>query len=199
MIALPSISAGNTDSYNRKFVRYQSYTSSFYGWKLNPNLGYGESDPAFAYLYCDMYINYLKIDGKILINSLTYIGGADDTLDNINYRDDGYGLGATFAVDGFNNLPYFSQRGIVWYTANRDNAGAGWALKIREQTKMVLVVSDYWGHTDTSLTWSFAAGYKYNPDPLIGSYTFKESVGEDISTYTDQDIENWGSVVLLPI
>jgi len=184
--------AGITDSYNRKFLTRRSYTSSLYGWKTNVGLGYTQSDPAYCYLYSDIYINHLRIDGQVLINSLTNIGTFDDTLDNMSYRDDGYGLGSVFIVDALNDISHFDDKGITFYTANYDNAGAGMVIKMREKTRMLLVFSDYWGQSDSSITWSLLAGY-----PAIGHsaenndyHVINEALGVDFSSYTESQLSN---------
>ena len=52
-----------------------------------------------------VYINYLKIDDKVILpnNSYYFVYGFDDFLESAYYRDDGYGFGPVGSIDAIND------------------------------------------------------------------------------------------------
>jgi hypothetical protein len=119
--------AGIADSYNRKIARYTSYGASF-----SPFSPYNPEDIEIA-----LNINYLKIENQELIltpyNFLNFIG---NNPNDVNYRDDGYGLGPTNHIDALNSIDYFIKRNIVFYT----HADYGFVIRLREKTRFIMTV-----------------------------------------------------------
>lgn len=130
--------AGIADSYNRKIARYTSYGVSF-----SPFSPYDPDDIEIA-----LNINYLKIENQELIlspyNFLNFIG---NNPNDVNYRDDGYGLGPTNHIDALNSIDYFIKRNIVFYT----HADYGFVIVLREKTRFIMTVELIVSNTNQGL------------------------------------------------
>jgi hypothetical protein len=159
-----------------EIVYRTSYGNSFYGFKTRSGEGHETANPEEAILNCEIYIDHLRIDGEILINSPTLLTEIDEIpLSLLNYRDEGYGLGPVFITDALSNLSFLSNRGIKFYTGS-DRV----ILKIEKQTRMLLVIRDSWD-LGGSLSWSIVHNY----DNLNRTY---EAYGADFSNLTEQQL-----------
>lgn len=169
MIGLSAVSAGATSSYGILRKNLFSYGYAFnYGFNLNyyPIT----QDPIYCYLYEDVYLNYLKIDDKVILpnNSYLPIYNFDDTIDaGAQYRDDGFGVGPVGAIDSINSYlqDTVKSNDFKFYTS----AGFNMILRAATGRKMIMSIYADVAQTDAginffngSFDWTFYFNYPYS-------------------------------------
>ena len=140
MIVLPSVNAGTRSSYGIEKKIRSSYGYSFnYGYNISY---YPDSDPALAYFYSDVYLYYLKVDNKVIVNNngSNYIFVQDDFLEYSYYRNDGYGVRPVGCIDTLNSYlkDVYKINDFTFYPG-----GEGVVLKSSIGRKMILTIYSY--------------------------------------------------------
>lgn len=105
----------------------------------------------------DFYIEYLWVNGNVVINSQTSIGSTTGGLTTTNV---GYGLAYNKIVDLLNSNSYIQNAGIEFVPAAYPNTGnvgydpMSWGIKHNSADEIRLVISDYIASSNTSHIWS---------------------------------------------
>jgi hypothetical protein len=193
-----STSAGVLNSYNSGKITGSSYGNFVNGFKFNIE-EYGTSSPAAAFLLFDLYLDYLVINDEIIVDTPVQLGSFDESLADVTYRDDGYGLGNAVIVDMFNNYNYFAKNDIIFYPSSANAGANGFTLKTREKTRVVAVFRDYWGLTDGEFSWTLFMNYPWtnlnsNKELFIADAVGDLSVGfdnKDLNSVQDGGLFTW--------
>jgi len=165
MIVLPSVNAGTRSSYGIEKKFRSSYGYSFnYGYNMG---SYGD-DPALAYFYSDVYLYYLKVDNKVIVNNqYNYIFTQDDFLQYAYYRNDGYGFGPVGCIDQLNSYlkNIYKINDFTFYPGGQ----VGVVLKSSIGRKMILTIysyvyMEYDGNAveERAIPWTFYINYPYD-------------------------------------
>jgi hypothetical protein len=185
----PSVNAGVISSYNSGRITRSSYGAFINGQKFNIDQ-YGTSDPASANVFFELYLKYLVINDEIIVSSEIRLGGYDDLLSEVNYRDDGYGLGNTTIVEILNSSDFFTFKNydIIFYPGgNNEN---GFTVKTREKTRVVAVFSDYWDLTDSSMNWTLIMNYPKTNEFPNKELVIADLIGDYSSVFDYKDLGN---------
>jgi len=188
MIGLSSLSPGSTSSYGIFKKNYSSYGFSFnYAYNVSY---YPTQDPAAAVLYEAVYINYLKIDDKVILpnNSYYFVYEFDSLLEDAYYRDDGYGLGPVGSIDGINSyIKNIAKNNDFTFFPSPYNM----VLRASIGRKMILSINSYKFQVDDgvpffdgTMDWTLYVNYPYSTTDKYPRMVEKTSILESFYGYT---------------
>jgi hypothetical protein len=184
-----STNAGIINSYNSGRITRSSYGTFINGQKFNIDM-YGTSDPGEAYLYYELYLKYLVINDDVIVSSETLLGNFDDLLSEVNYRDDGYGLGNTTTVDILNNSDFFTFKkyDIIFYPGG--NSQNGFTVETREKTRVLAAFRDFWDFEGTSMNWTLIMNYPKTNEFPDKELVIADLIGDFSSVFDYKDLGN---------
>lgn len=188
-----STSAGTLNSYNSGRTTGSSYGTFLNGFKFDIEQ-YGTSNPAQAFLYFILYLDYLVINNEIIVGTAdtpVQLGSFDETLADVTYRDDGYGLGNAVIVDMLNNYNYFAKNDIIFYPSSPNAGQNGFTVKTREKTRVVAVFRDYWNLSDveSELTWTLFMNYPSSSSSPNQELLIADGLGDLTGTFDFKDLD----------
>jgi hypothetical protein len=187
-----STSAGVLNSYNSGKITGSSYSNFINGFKFNIE-EYGTSSPAAAFLLFDLYLDYLVINDEIIVGGTVppvQLGSFDESLADVTYRDDGYGLGNAVIVDMLNNYNYFAKNDIIFYPGNANAGANGFTLKTREKTRVVAVFRDYWDLTGGEVTWTLFMNYPWTNLNSNKELFIADAIGDATAGFDNKDLNS---------
>ena len=105
----------------------------------------------------NFFIEYLWVNGNVIINTQTAIGSTTGGLTTVNV---GYGLAYNKIVDLLNSSSYIQNAGIYFVPAAYPNSAhsnydpMSWGIKYNSSDEIRLVISDYIAASNITHTWS---------------------------------------------
>lgn len=135
----------------------------------------------------ELYIDYLEVDGNVLINS-TVVAGT--VTGGFTATDMGYGIGYNKVVDVLNTVPEFAANGVRFVTAAAPMAPNGtsydpmmWGVEYDDTKDVRIVLRDKLMITGASNSYSI----RLNPDP---AQTYDALINVVTGAANDWDINN---------
>lgn len=135
----------------------------------------------------ELYLDYLEVDGNILINSTLVVG---TVTGGFTATDMGYGIGYNKIVDLLNTVPEFAANGVRFVTAAAPMAPNGssydpmsWGVEYDDTKDVRIVLRDKLNPSGASHSYSI----RLNPDP---AQTYDVLINVVIDAANDWDINN---------
>ena len=184
-----STSAGALNSYNSGRTTGSSYGTFLNGFKFNLE-EYGTSNDSEAFLLFVLYLDYLVINDEIIVNTPVQLGSFDDSLADVTYRDDGYGLGNAVIVDMLNNYNYFAKNDIIFYPSSASAGANGFTVKTREKTRVVAVFRDYWDLPGAECTWTLFMNYPWTSQNSNKQLFIADAISDATAGFDNKDLNS---------